>query len=41
VYFITKTLTDLDNQHTAHTQSVSPITDAKIVLLLMKPIAAE
>jgi len=29
------------NQHTAHTRSVSAITDAKIVLLLIKPIAGE
>ena len=41
VYFITKNLTDLDNQHTAYTRSVSAISDAKIVLVLIKPIAAE
>ena len=29
------------NQHTAHTRSVSAITDAKIVLFLNKPIDGE
>ena len=40
-YFITKSLNDLDNRHTAHTVvPLSDLTDAKTAFLLITPIAA-